>query len=167
MSIVFDLDNTLACAKHRQGLLAQEPKDWDGFNSLCHKDPPHPHTVQVFRALRQARGGVGHSIEIWSGRNKGPDNVWQYMTMKWLMRHVDTFVRMAGGEACFTHYDEVLVRMRGYKDHRDDVALKRAWLQDAIARGAPPHLVFDDRDRVVQMWRDEGVSCFQVQPGAF
>jgi hypothetical protein len=27
--------------------------------------------------------------------------------------------------------------------------------------------VFDDRDKVVKMWRDEGVACFQVAPGEF
>jgi hypothetical protein len=26
---------------------------------------------------------------------------------------------------------------------------------------------FDDRDRVVQMWRAAGVTCFQVAPGEF
>ena len=28
-------------------------------------------------------------------------------------------------------------------------------------------LAFDDRDRVVAMWREEGVPCFQVAPGDF
>ncbi|WP_435575134.1 hypothetical protein [Burkholderia plantarii] len=27
--------------------------------------------------------------------------------------------------------------------------------------------VFDDRDSVVAMWRDAGVTCFQVAPGEF
>jgi len=27
--------------------------------------------------------------------------------------------------------------------------------------------VFDDRDRVVKMWRDVGVTCFQVADGEF
>lgn len=27
--------------------------------------------------------------------------------------------------------------------------------------------VFDDRDKVVSMWRARGVACFQVAPGAF
>ena len=27
--------------------------------------------------------------------------------------------------------------------------------------------VFEDRDRVVAMWRDAGVPCFQVAPGDF
>ena len=27
--------------------------------------------------------------------------------------------------------------------------------------------VFDDRDKVVQMWRENGVPCFQVAKGDF
>jgi hypothetical protein len=26
---------------------------------------------------------------------------------------------------------------------------------------------FDDRDKVVKMWRDNGIICFQVAPGDF
>jgi hypothetical protein len=27
--------------------------------------------------------------------------------------------------------------------------------------------VFDDRDKVVKMWRENGINCFQVAPGDF
>jgi hypothetical protein len=49
----------------------------------------------------------------------------------------------------------------------DDV-LKRQWF-DAMLRDDRERLVatFDDRDRVVKMWRDAGVTCFQVAPGEF
>ncbi len=59
-------------------------------------------------------------------------------------------------------------RMRKAGDHQDDVMLKGGWLSEI----EPPEwdrltAVFDDRDRVVQMWRDAGVTCFQVAPGEF
>jgi len=28
-------------------------------------------------------------------------------------------------------------------------------------------MVFDDRDQVVEMWRANGIPCFQVAPGNF
>src|SRR5690606_19255438 len=40
-----------------------------------------------------------------------------------------------------------------------DVELKRYWLNQEYER---PDLVYDDRQRVVDMWRAEGVPCFQV-----
>jgi hypothetical protein len=33
--------------------------------------------------------------------------------------------------------------------------------------GFEPTLSFDDRDRVVKMWREEGIRCFQVDYGDF
>jgi hypothetical protein len=27
--------------------------------------------------------------------------------------------------------------------------------------------IFDDRDKVVKMWRSNGIACFQVAPGDF
>jgi hypothetical protein len=33
--------------------------------------------------------------------------------------------------------------------------------------GYNPTLVFDDRSRVVEMWRKNGIKCFQVAEGNF
>jgi len=33
--------------------------------------------------------------------------------------------------------------------------------------GYTPSVVFDDRDRVVKMWRENGIRCFQVAEGNF
>lgn len=49
--------------------------------------------------------------------------------------------------------------MRAEGDSTPDVVLKRFWLSQAEVR---PDLVYDDRQRVVDMWRAEGVPCFQV-----
>ena len=58
--------------------------------------------------------------------------------------------------------------MRKAGDFTPDEDLKRGWL----AEMEPPELarltaVFDDRDKVVAMWRAAGVPCFQVAPVAF
>jgi hypothetical protein len=58
--------------------------------------------------------------------------------------------------------------MRAHKDHRPDDEVKREWLHSlATTDRARIVAVFDDRDRVVAMWRSEGLTCFQVAPGAF
>ncbi|MFJ5997364.1 hypothetical protein [Streptomyces sp. NPDC092370] len=44
---VFDLDNTLADASHRQSFLERRPKDWDGFFSAAPQDPPIPEGIAL------------------------------------------------------------------------------------------------------------------------
>jgi hypothetical protein len=36
-----------------------------------------------------------------------------------------------------------------------------------ISQGKEIMCVFDDRDKVVKMWRENGISCFQVNYGDF
>ena len=40
-------------------------------------------------------------------------------------------------------------------------------LDELLFYGYNPLLVFEDRDRVVQMWRDAGLKCLQVKPGEY
>jgi hypothetical protein len=45
--------------------------------------------------------------------------------------------------------------------------LKKQWLDELILQGHEILCVFDDRDKVVKMWRENGISCFQVAEGSF
>lgn len=58
----------------------------------------------------------------------------------------------------------VRVRMRSAGDHRSDVDVKSEWL---AAEAVRPSLVFEDRARVVAMWRSHGIICAQVDEGDF
>ena len=60
--------------------------------------------------------------------------------------------------------DNIPLKMRPSGDYQSDVYLKRFWLSQLDKN---PTLVFDDRDSVVQMWRDNGIVCCQVAPGGF
>jgi hypothetical protein len=57
--------------------------------------------------------------------------------------------------------------MRKLGDRRDDDIVKFELLEQIYEMGYEPVLVFDDRDRVVKMWRAAGLRCFQVAPGDF
>jgi hypothetical protein len=48
----------------------------------------------------------------------------------------------------------------------DDI-LKEAWLREQFPDKNNILCVYDDRDKVVAMWRRNGISCFQVAPGDF
>ena len=63
---------------------------------------------------------------------------------------------------------EPIIRMRRSGDFTPDERLKEMWYSD-MAFDDQQRLVatFDDRQRVVDMWRRHSVTCFQVAPGNF
>ncbi len=57
--------------------------------------------------------------------------------------------------------------MRGDADRRADDIVKRELLSRMRADRFDPQLAIDDRRRVVEMWRAEGLVCAQVAEGDF
>ena len=141
--IVFDLDGTLADGAHREHWITREAgkKDWRSYFAACDRDLPHSGIVAVFRAMKAA----GHDVEIWTGRSAEVAD----KTEAWLRHH---------------GLDGVPIKSRLEGDHTADDELKRQWLREASRK---PNLVFEDRARVVAMWRSEGIPCCQVAAGDF
>ena len=140
---VFDLDGTLADCQHRVEAHLTNGKDWPAFFAACPADKPISHVIELLLRLWNTKAV---RIEIWSGRS---DEV-RRPTEEWLC---------ANGIS-----PNLLTRMRKAGDHRPDDVIKREFLEDSDAR---PDIIFDDRDRVVAMWRYHGVPCFQVADGEF
>lgn len=140
MKIIFDLDGTIADISHRTHFVRGGNKDWDSFFAACVDDKPN---WPVVRAL-EAHSDAGHHVEIWSARSDAVRSE----TETWL----DT-------EACIP--SRLLTRMRSAGDNTPDVVLKRYWLNQ-LHESERPDVVYDDRQRVVDMWRGEGISCFQI-----
>lgn len=71
-------------------------------------------------------------------------------------------------EAWLAEYEipYAILRMRKDGDYRADDVVKGEWLDD-LPHMLRPVLAFDDRKRVVDMWRARGVKCCQVEPGDF
>lgn len=150
---IFDLDGTLALIEHRLHFIQQTPKDWRSFFAACKDDAPNIPVIRTYKALRES----GAECWIWSGRS----DECQSETKEWLAKHCGT--RFGG----WMQAPEAF-RMRKAGDYRDDVIVKSEWLSEI----EPPEYkrltaVFDDRDRVVAMWRAAGIPCFQVAPGEF
>lgn len=145
---IFDLDGTLADISHRLHYISGSKKDWDSFNAACVNDTAIRQTVKILRALWDA----GNDIRIWTGRS----DKYRQVTERWLGENVPL---------CGYH-----LRMRKEGDHTEDWRLKKQWLCGLVGdTGLVPSeiAVFEDRSRVVQMWRDEGVTCYQVAKGDF
>ena len=141
MFIICDLDGTLADIEHRRHFITNGRRDWPGFFAACPDDTPISPVVETVKTLAAA----GHRVEIWSGRS---DEV-REKTEAWL--------KAAG-------LGGLPLTMRRHGDHTPDDQLKESWL---LAEATPPDLVFDDRNKVVAMWRRHGIVCAQVAPGDF
>jgi hypothetical protein len=124
--------------------------DWDAFHAACIDDVPNNPVITVFNILATIQS---HDMWIFSGRS---DAV-KAETEAWLNRYVIGYV---------PRVDRLVMRRAG--DYTPDDVLKRSWY-DAMSDEDKARLVatFDDRDRVVAMWRSLGVTCFQVAPGDF
>ena len=149
---IFDLDGTLALIDHRRHMLEWETRDkWRHFYAACDKDQPNEPVIATMERLRHA----GAEVWIFSGRS---DEV-RDKTVAWLAHHTSLMTHELEGPT---------LTMRAAGDYTADDVLKKQWL-DAMLVDDRQRLVaaFDDRDRVVAMWRAAGVPCFQVAEGEF
>lgn len=141
---VFDIDGTLFDCQHRIHFIQKSPKDWRGFFAACLQDSPIPHMVQLAITLFDA----DKQIVYCSGRS----DECRDLTMESLGMH---------------NLPEAPLYMRREGDHRDDDILKSEMLDQMRKDGWEPVMVFEDRSRVVKMWRARGIPCCQVVEGDF
>ena len=145
MNIIFDLDGTLALVDHRRHYVNKPNPDWDAFYRMCVNDPPNVPIVKLYNELQS---NPKNHIEIWSGRSK----IVLPQTEAWLIKHN-------------LHYNKLLMREIG--DNTPDDQLKESWLDSLTSIKRFNLMVFDDRDKVVAMWRRWGITCCQVAEGNF
>jgi phosphoglycolate phosphatase-like HAD superfamily hydrolase len=142
---IFDLDGTLALNDHRQYLLP----NWNSFYKECMHDKPNESLVRLLRTL-----WFYADIWIWSGRS---DMVY-YETMVWLSDNV--FFN------CESFKENLKMRKNG--DYTPDEELKSRWYDNLSERDKKRLIcIFDDRNKVVDMWRSKGIVCCQVAKGDF
>ena len=150
---LFDLDGTIALNGHREHFVTNpfdgDPTwkpDWPAFFKACVDDVPNVPIINLMLDLCDA-GVRSASAEVWivSGRS---DEV-ETETRDWLLKFG-------------VPYDNLMMREEG--DFTPDDELKKSWFEGGVEDIA---MVFDDRDKVVKMWRDLGVVCAQVAPGDF
>ena len=140
---IFDIDGTIADLTHRRKWIETKPKNWKAFEAGMADDKPINHVIQVLVSVEM----YSH-IVLCSGR--GEQN--RETTEKWLATHG-------------IPYDALY--MRAEKDYRADDIVKEELLDRILADGWNPLMVFDDRQRVVDMWRRRGIPCAQVAEGDF
>ena len=150
-TVIFDLDGTLALIDSRREIsIGDDGKmDWDTFFNpkMISLDDPNTDVINMARIL----SSQGFHIWILSGRSDRTKDA----TIDWLNQHDVPF-------------DDLQMRPESKDWHfMKDSDLKQRFLDSLIDDKDDIFAVFDDRDQVVDMWRDNGLTVFQVADGDF
>lgn len=141
--VIFDLDGTLADLKHRLHFIQNDCPDWDSFNMACDKDMP----IEAVKNLLDLCRLSGRNIAILTGRMETAKE----KTKKWLEKH---------------KIEYELLCMRAAGDHRSDTIVKKEMFEKHFKK-ENVWFVVDDRDKVVDMWRELELVCLQCQKGDY
>jgi phosphoglycolate phosphatase-like HAD superfamily hydrolase len=144
-TVIFDIDGTLADIEHRRVYLDGDRPNWTKFNAHMGDDTPNIPVVELYHTL-WASGT--YDLQIVTGRNEA----FRKVTETWLTWNEIPFNR---------------VTMRADKDNRPDNIIKAEILQMMLAEGRDIAFAVDDRQQVVDMWRENGVTCLQCDVGDF
>ena len=148
-TIIFDLDGTLALIDERREL-STKPNgkiDFDKLHdpSLIKHDKPNWPVIKMAQLFAEQ----GFTIVIFSGRSDKTATA----TLSWLSRNKVPFKKLVMRPHKTMGFvpDEIL---------KKDMLDKHLNIDDVF-------LVVDDRQKVVDMWRNLGFTVFQVAPGDF
>ena len=146
--VIFDLDGTLADITARRTLSTKDngKMDWGVFQNPKNIDLDVPNQ-KVVDMLQMIDNTDRYQIWILSGRS----DVTKDVTISWLKKHG-------------IRYDHLIMRPQKHL-YMADNDLKQMWLDDIGVNNVA--MVFDDRNQVVDMWRKNGLTTFQVADGDF
>lgn len=159
MAYIFDIDGTLADCSHRlhfilppyvsplqdiENLDKFQP-DWETFHKECVNDKPIKPVLNLLRLIYEGEQGI---IFV-----TGRPEKYRKQTTLWLSKYL-------GSE-----YFELAMRKDG--DHRPDYIVKKEIYEKEIKPYHHIDGVFEDRKQCVDMWRNLGLTCYQVADGDY
>lgn len=143
--IICDLDGTLCNTAHRKHFMEQNPKDWSSFYAGIPNDPINRWCYELIGRVNAVQPYI--NIILVSGR---PEK-YRKNTEDWLHKYgivADLFMRKDG-------------------DFRADAIVKKEIYEQHIKPFYDVLFCIDDRQRVVDMWREQGLVCLQCAWGNF
>lgn len=135
--IITDLDGTLSMMNGRT--------PFEG--SKCTTDV----VVEPVKNILEIYSEKGMPIFVFSGRNS--DKGGMEATVNWLHEN--------------TNFNYVELCMRKPDDYRKDTIVKQEMFEEYIENQYRVLFVLDDRDMMVDHWRNMGIDCLQVYYGDF
>ena len=153
--IIVDLDGTLCNIDHRVGFA--QSGDWESFHSLVSRDSVYP-DVSNFIGMISDRTKLsvafGWAPEIWA--ISGREEKFLPETERWL--EINDII-----------FDRIILRPSG--DRTPDHQLKVRVLIEEFGsiESARSRVLFilEDRDKVIEAYRNAGLPCWQVRPGTY
>lgn len=146
--VIVDIDGTISEVGDRIRFLQQEPKDWDSFYEACHEDQPIFPIIDLVDFLFD-----NYQIVFCTGRM---ESVLE-KTLDWMSKH---FIN-----PLFHTESRILMRKDG--DLRHDTEVKPELLKEANINCNDVAFILEDRNSMVQRWRELGFKCLQVNDGNF
>lgn len=144
-TIIFDVDGTIADVEHRRHHVTQRPTDWKSFKEQTRFDTP----VEWVCDIAKRHIARGDDVAFFSARNEEQRSLTEAQIEAWIgLGHKGLFLRPDG-------------------DFRPDEEFKSDLADKFEEFGGKIDIVFDDRNKVVDMWRARGTTCVQVAEGDF
>lgn len=143
-TIIFDVDGTIADVEHRRHFVNGN-NDWDSFRKETVNDTP----VQWVCDIAKRFIAQGDEVAFFSARNESEREVTERQIREWIGD---------GHKGVF---------LRPNDDFTPDDEFKSKLADKFIEMGGKIDLIFDDRQKVVDMWRAKGFTVVQVAEGDF
>ena len=143
-TIIFDVDGTIADVEHRRHFVNGN-NDWDSFRKETVNDTP----VQWVCDIAKRFIAQGDEVAFFSARNESEREITEKQISDWIGD---------GHKGVFLRPDD---------DFTPDDVFKSELADKFIDMGGKIDLIFDDRQKVVDMWRDKGFTVVQVADGDF
>tara|TARA_R110000744_G_scaffold140_1_gene498 strand:+ start:270 stop:746 length:477 start_codon:yes stop_codon:yes gene_type:complete len=148
--IICDIDGTIADLAHRLRFIKNadgtkkrgKNADWKSFHAACVDDTPITDVIEIVKSL-----AVGRNVLFVSGRNATV----REETEQWIKNYFD-----------FKWIDGCNLHMRKGHDFRPDTEVKLDIVNKLGITPENVECVLDDRQSVVDMWRENGFRCLQV-----
>jgi predicted secreted acid phosphatase len=150
MDVIVDIDGTVADLTHRRHWVTSKPKNYAAFKAAAHLDTPIVPVIEAVKALNEA----GHTIIFVSGREGTPEH--RKVTVDWLVEQ--------GFSGILVRPHSLFMRKAG--DYRADDVIKEEILDEILMLGFRPSIAFDDRRRVIEMWKRRGILVLAINGGA-
>ena len=151
LTVVFDVDGTIADVEHRRHFVngntmdGRTNNDWVSFRKETVNDTP----VQWVCDIAKRFIAQGDEVAFFSARNESERDITEKQISEWIGD---------GHKGVF---------LRPNDDFTPDDVFKSELADKFIDMGGKIDLIFDDRQKVVDMWRDKGFTVVQVADGDF
>jgi len=144
--VIFDIDRCILDPKER--IHHYLNKDFETYESLWHTDTPIKQGVEVYKTF--LNNDTWRCIFITSRREWARETTYKQLLMLFGMRKFTLLMRP---NDCT-------------KEMKDDAAIKPWLLERAGFSIHDVFIAFDDRQSVVDRWRELGVVCYQTAADA-